>query len=54
MAVNGMIFGLAYKQFDESKEYYYLRAILKVRFTKVVILKFKKFLMLECIWIFAW
>ena len=30
MAANGIIFGLAYKDFDNSLEYYYLRAILKV------------------------
>ncbi|XP_028415268.1 NADPH oxidase 3-like isoform X2 [Dendronephthya gigantea] len=29
MAANGIVFGLAYKQFDEGKKYYYLRAILK-------------------------
>ena len=30
MAANGIIFGLAYQNFDNSLEYYYLRAILKV------------------------
>ncbi|CAB3999131.1 cytochrome b-245 heavy chain-like [Paramuricea clavata] len=29
MAANGIVFGLAYKRFDSSKEYYYLRVILK-------------------------
>ena len=30
MAANGIIFGLAYQNFDNSLEYYYLRSILKV------------------------
>jgi hypothetical protein len=30
MTANGLVFGLAYVQFDSSKEYYYLRIIVKV------------------------
>ena len=30
MTANGILFGLAYVRFDGSKEYYYLRIIVKV------------------------
>ena len=30
IGVNSVLFGVAYKQFDSGKEYYYLKKILKV------------------------
>jgi hypothetical protein len=49
MAANGIVFALAYIRFDSSKEYYYLRVILKVGAKIIVVVYVIQYLLFSSI-----